>query len=150
MSSSSSLTKTAHGLISICLITLLAFLAVDGRCLELAHLNGTEHQSVVDHFHGVVANVTVGGFNFQLNLSNPKLVEELNIKRSDFPSDFLFGAGTATGQTEGSAKEGGRGPSGWDHRMETLPEKLRNSTKFLMAVDGYKRYKVSSKRSKHP
>ncbi|KAM1035510.1 hypothetical protein ACFX13_039461 [Malus domestica] len=110
MSSSSSLTKTAHGLISICLITLLAFLAVDGRCLELAHLNGTEHQSVVDHFHGVVANVTVGGFNFQLNLSNPKLVEELNIKRSDFPSDFLFGAGTATGQTEGSAK-GGRGPS---------------------------------------
>ncbi|CAN6713647.1 unnamed protein product [Malus baccata var. baccata] len=112
--------RTAHGLISICLITLLAFLAVDGRCLELAHLNGTEHQSVVDHFHGVVANVTVGGFNFQLNLSNPKLVEELNIKRSDFPSDFLFGAGTAAGQTEGPAK-GGRGPSGWDHRMETLP-----------------------------
>ena len=42
--------------------------------------------------------MTVGGFNFQLNLSNPKLVEELNIKRSDFPSDFLFGAGTAAGQ----------------------------------------------------
>ncbi|CAN6713650.1 unnamed protein product [Malus baccata var. baccata] len=135
----------ARGLIAICLITLLACSSVEGRGLELAHLKGAENQSVGDHVHGVVANVTVGGFNFQLNLSNPKLVKELKIKRSDFPSDFMFGAATSAAQTEGSAKEGGRGPSGWDHRMETLPEKLRNSTKFPMAVDGYKRYKEDIK-----
>ncbi|KAM1035511.1 hypothetical protein ACFX13_039462 [Malus domestica] len=110
----------ARGLIAICLITLLACSSVEGRGLELAHLNGAEHQSVGDHVHGVVENVTVGGFNLQLNLSNPKLVEEMKIKRSDFPSDFMFGAATSAAQSEGSAKEGGRGPSGWDHRMETL------------------------------
>ncbi|RXH96042.1 hypothetical protein DVH24_008542 [Malus domestica] len=112
----------ARGLIAICLITLLACSSVEGRGLELAHLNGAEHQSVGDHVHGVVENVTVGGFNLQLNLSNPKLVEELKIKRSDFPSDFMFGAATSAAQSEGSAKEGGRGPSGWDHRMETLQD----------------------------
>ncbi|KAB2633191.1 beta-glucosidase 13-like [Pyrus ussuriensis x Pyrus communis] len=69
----------ARGLIAICLITLLACSSVEGR---------------------VVANVTVGGFNFQLNLSNPKLVEELKIKRSDFPSDFLFGAATSAAQED--------------------------------------------------
>ncbi|TQD86468.1 hypothetical protein C1H46_027957 [Malus baccata] len=96
----------ARGLIAICLITLLACSSVEGRGLELAHLNGAEHQSVGDHVHGVVENVTVGGFNLQLNLSNPKLVEELKIKRSDFPSDFMFGAATSAAQEQQKGEVG--------------------------------------------
>ncbi|KAF7833963.1 beta-glucosidase 24-like [Senna tora] len=47
--------------------------------------------------------------------------EELNIKRSDFPSDFAFGVATAAGQIEGAANEGGRGPSIWDNFTQEYP-----------------------------
>ncbi|XP_022716053.1 beta-glucosidase 24-like [Durio zibethinus] len=40
--------------------------------------------------------------------------EYLNVKRSNFPSDFVFGASTAAAQIEGSTKSGGKGPSVWD------------------------------------
>ncbi|CAO2841097.1 unnamed protein product [Amaranthus hypochondriacus] len=43
-----------------------------------------------------------------------------HVKRSDFPSDFIFGASSSALQTEGNGKEGGRAPSTWDSKL-TLP-----------------------------
>ncbi|OVA17552.1 Glycoside hydrolase [Macleaya cordata] len=40
------------------------------------------------------------------------------VKRSDFPTDFKFGASTSALQTEGSGSEGGRGPSTWDSFLQ--------------------------------
>lgn len=46
----------------------------------------------------VLANVTAGAFTLQVNLSSSTFLEELNISKSDFPSDFIFGVGTAAAQ----------------------------------------------------
>ncbi|KAK9926682.1 hypothetical protein M0R45_023897 [Rubus argutus] len=76
-------------------------------------------------------------------------VEELDVTRSDFPSDFTFGVATSAAQTEGSAREGGRGPSTWDHRVDILPDRVINSDKFSTAIDSYTRYKEDINIIKH-
>ncbi|KAM2438153.1 hypothetical protein ACFX1W_015177 [Malus domestica] len=76
------------------------------------------------------------------NASNPK---ELKVKRSDFPSDFVFGVTTAAAQMEGSAKEAGRGPSVWDYYVEKFPERIADHTNMFTAIDSYKRYKEEVK-----
>ncbi|KAL5543971.1 hypothetical protein UlMin_007755 [Ulmus minor] len=48
----------------------------------------------------VAVNVTSGGLSFELTLQNPAIYEELKIKRSDFPSDFVFGVGTSAVQED--------------------------------------------------
>ncbi|KAH6795714.1 hypothetical protein C2S51_036700, partial [Perilla frutescens var. frutescens] len=40
--------------------------------------------------------------------------ERINIKRSDFPKEFLFGAATSAYQVEGAVHEDGRSLSNWD------------------------------------
>lgn len=55
-----------------------------------------------------------------------------HIKRSDFPSDFIFGASTSALQTEGNGKEGGRAPSTWDSMI--------SSGGNQMAIDSYSLY----------
>ncbi|PQM37278.1 beta-glucosidase 24-like [Prunus yedoensis var. nudiflora] len=119
-SSRSSSPKMFHVLIAICVMAALACRSVDAQ---------------------VLANVTAGAFTLQVNLSSSTFLEELNISKSDFPSDFIFGVGTAAAQTEGSPNEGGRGQSVWDYRAKILPDTIMNSDKFFSAVDGYKRYK---------
>ncbi|BFG32361.1 hypothetical protein CerSpe_186350 [Prunus speciosa] len=119
-SSRSSSRKMFHVLIAICVMAALASWSVDAQ---------------------VLANVTAGAFTLQVNLSSSTFLEELNISKSDFPSDFIFGVGTAAAQTEGSPNEGGRGQSVWDYRAKILPDTIMNSDKFFSAVDGYKRYK---------
>ncbi|KAK8676293.1 hypothetical protein V6N13_034346 [Hibiscus sabdariffa] len=49
------------------------------------------------------------------------LNEYLNVRRSDFPDDFLFGASTSAAQIEGSTKSGGKGPSAWDQFIREFP-----------------------------
>ncbi|KAH0975367.1 hypothetical protein GBA52_017266 [Prunus armeniaca] len=119
-SSRSSSPKMFNVLIAICVVAALACRSVDAQ---------------------VLANVTAGAFTLQVNLSSSTFLEELNISKSDFPSDFFFGVGTAAAQTEGSPNEGGRGQSVWDYRAKILPDTIMNSDKFFSAVDGYKRYK---------
>ncbi|XP_021808445.1 beta-glucosidase 13-like [Prunus avium] len=114
-SSRSSSPKMFHVLIAICVMAALACRSVDAQ---------------------VLANVTAGAFTLQVNLSSSTFLEELNISKSDFPSDFIFGVGTAAAQTEGSPNEGGRGQSVWDYRAKILP-----GSHIVSAVDGYKRYK---------
>ncbi|CAB4310939.1 unnamed protein product [Prunus armeniaca] len=73
-----------------------------------------------------------------VNASNPP---ELEVKWSDFPSDFVFGVSTAATQIEGSAKEAGRGPSVWDYYVEKFPERIADHSNMFTALDSYKRYK---------
>ncbi|XP_050257713.1 beta-glucosidase 24-like [Quercus robur] len=70
---------------------------------------------------------------------------ELFIKKADFPNDFVFGVATAAAQIEGSAKEGGRGPSIWDEFAKDFPGKIDGGGNLDTAIDSYKRYKEDVK-----
>ncbi|XVF49662.1 hypothetical protein PTKIN_Ptkin04bG0030900 [Pterospermum kingtungense] len=67
--------------------------------------------------------------------------EYLSVKRSDFPSDFVFGASTAAAEIEGSTKSGGKGPSVWDQYIRKFPDKIMDKSNMEIAIDSYKRYK---------
>jgi beta-glucosidase len=56
-----------------------------------------------------------------------------------FPSDFVWGAATASYQIEGAANEDGRGESVWD-RFCATPGKVRNGDNGAIACDFYHRY----------
>ncbi|KAI6682739.1 hypothetical protein NL676_028652 [Syzygium grande] len=70
---------------------------------------------------------------------------ELNVKRSDFPADFLFGAATSAVQVEGSARKYGKGLSAWDTYAERFPGKIVDKSTPETAVDSYRRYKEDVK-----
>ncbi|KAJ4968503.1 hypothetical protein NE237_015204 [Protea cynaroides] len=63
--------------------------------------------------------------------------------RDDFPSDFVFGAGTSAYQVEGATAEDGRSPSSWDtfcHQGQ-MPDKSTGD----LAADQYHKYKEDVK-----
>jgi beta-glucosidase len=64
----------------------------------------------------------------------------VKLSKSDFPTDFLWGAATASYQIEGGATEGGRGPSIWDTFSHT-PGKTKNGDTGDIAVDHYHRFR---------
>ncbi|KAL0793722.1 hypothetical protein Bca101_065099 [Brassica carinata] len=64
-----------------------------------------------------------------------------NLKRSDFPKDFIFGSATSAYQVEGAAHEDGRGPSIWDTFSEKYPEKIKDGSNGSVADDSYHLYK---------
>jgi beta-glucosidase len=64
----------------------------------------------------------------------------MTIDSSSFPSDFVWGAATASYQIEGAAHEDGRGESVWD-RFCATPGKVRNSDTGDVACDFYHRYR---------
>ncbi|XP_044477546.1 beta-glucosidase 24-like [Mangifera indica] len=68
----------------------------------------------------------------------------LNLKRSEFASDFAFGVATSAPQIEGSTKSGGKGQSVWDYFVEKNPEKI-DDRGTLDAIDSYRRYKEDVK-----
>jgi beta-glucosidase len=57
-----------------------------------------------------------------------------------FPSDFVWGAATASYQIEGAANEDGRSESVWD-RFCATPGKVRNGDNGAVACDFYHRYR---------
>ncbi|KAF9604916.1 hypothetical protein IFM89_011283 [Coptis chinensis] len=63
-----------------------------------------------------------------------------NFSRDEFPSNFVFGAGTAAYQVEGAVAEDGRTPSIWDiyTHKGLMPDKSTGD----IASDGYHKYKV--------
>ncbi|XVF54652.1 hypothetical protein PTKIN_Ptkin05aG0198500 [Pterospermum kingtungense] len=67
--------------------------------------------------------------------------EFLDVKRSDFPCDFVLGTSTAAAQIEGSTKSGGRGSSIWDQYVRKFPERIVDKSYQSIAIDSYKRYK---------
>jgi beta-glucosidase len=64
----------------------------------------------------------------------------MTIDPSSFPSDFVWGAATASYQIEGAAHEEGRGESVWD-RFCATPGKVRAGDSGDVACDFYHRYR---------
>ena len=64
----------------------------------------------------------------------------MTIDTSSFPSDFIWGAATASYQIEGAAHEDGRGESVWD-RFCATPGKVRAGDTGEVACDFYHRYR---------
>jgi beta-glucosidase len=64
----------------------------------------------------------------------------MTIDPSSFPSDFIWGAATASYQIEGAAHEDGRGESVWD-RFCATPGKVRAGDRGDVACDFYHRYR---------
>ncbi|XBI29705.1 hypothetical protein VPH35_053629 [Triticum aestivum] len=63
---------------------------------------------------------------------------DLGFTRSDFPREFVFGAGTSAYQYEGAVAEDGRSPSGWD--TFTHAGKMPDKSTADVAADGYHKY----------
>ncbi|XP_042517818.1 cyanidin 3-O-glucoside 7-O-glucosyltransferase (acyl-glucose)-like [Macadamia integrifolia] len=63
--------------------------------------------------------------------------------RHDFPSDFVFGAGTSAYQVEGAAGEDGRSPSSWENY--THQGKMPDKSTGDVSVDQYHKYKEDVK-----
>uniref|UniRef100_A0A7N0SX14 Beta-glucosidase n=1 Tax=Kalanchoe fedtschenkoi TaxID=63787 RepID=A0A7N0SX14_KALFE len=61
--------------------------------------------------------------------------------RTVFPSDFLFGAGSAAYQSEGAARAYGKGLSIWDTYTKNHPGKIADASTGDVADDFYHRYK---------
>ncbi|KAF9606161.1 hypothetical protein IFM89_023254 [Coptis chinensis] len=59
--------------------------------------------------------------------------------RDDFPSNFVFGAGTSAYQIEGAVAEDGRTPSIWD--VYTHKGYMPDKSNADIACDGYHKYK---------
>jgi beta-glucosidase len=62
------------------------------------------------------------------------------IRRSDFPTDFVWGASTASYQIEGAHDADGRAPSIWD-AFSAEPGRVKNGDTGNVACDHYHRYK---------
>src|ERR1700749_604457 len=62
-----------------------------------------------------------------------------NLPLSAFPPAFVWGAATASYQSEAAANEDGRGESVWD-RFCATPGKVRNGDSGAIACDFYHRY----------
>ena len=68
------------------------------------------------------------------------LEQEVTISRTQFPSDFVWGAATAAYQIEGAVDQDGRKPSIWDTFSRT-PGKTYNGETGDLACDHYNRYR---------
>ncbi|KAJ7982161.1 Beta-glucosidase [Quillaja saponaria] len=66
-------------------------------------------------------------------------VSSLNL--TNFPGGFIFGTASSAYQYEGAANEGGRGPSTWDTFTLMDPDKIKDQSSGVPAIDSYHRYK---------
>ncbi|XP_052880602.1 beta-glucosidase 12-like [Gossypium arboreum] len=66
----------------------------------------------------------------------------VNVKRSDFRADFVFGASTAAAQIEGSEKSKGKRPTVWDQFIRKLQDKIVDNSSLEVAIDLHNCYKV--------
>ncbi|XP_065872948.1 vicianin hydrolase-like isoform X1 [Euphorbia lathyris] len=64
-----------------------------------------------------------------------------SFNRTAYPSDFIFGAGTAAYQSEGGAYIDGKGSSIWDVYTKDHPEKIWDRSTGEVADDFYHKYK---------
>ncbi|KAL5701270.1 hypothetical protein ACHQM5_026624 [Ranunculus cassubicifolius] len=70
-------------------------------------------------------------------------LNEPKFSRDDFPSNFVFGAGTSAYQVEGAVAEDGRSPCLWD--IHTHAGKMADKSTGDVAADGYHKYKEDVK-----
>ncbi|XP_027341440.1 beta-glucosidase 12-like [Abrus precatorius] len=77
------------------------------------------------------------------------ILDVASLNRTTFPPGFIFGAGSASYQYEGAAKEGGKGASIWDTFTHTYPDKILDRSNGDVAVDQYHHYKEDVEIMKH-
>ncbi|CAI9783413.1 unnamed protein product [Fraxinus pennsylvanica] len=63
------------------------------------------------------------------------------MKRSDFPDDFTFGAGTSAYQIEGAWNVGGKTKSNWDIFTMTKPGNIADGSNGCVAADQYNQFR---------
>jgi beta-glucosidase len=68
------------------------------------------------------------------------MINDDELKRSDFGRDFIWGTATAAYQIEGAWNEDGKGESIWDHFVHHHPKKIKNRETGDVADDFYHRY----------
>uniref|UniRef100_A0ACD5W432 Uncharacterized protein n=1 Tax=Avena sativa TaxID=4498 RepID=A0ACD5W432_AVESA len=73
-----------------------------------------------------------------LSLWVQDVTAKVGFTRSDFPQDFVFGAGTSAYQYEGAVAEDGKSPSSWDNF--THAGKMEDKSTGDVAADGYHKY----------
>ncbi|XP_022893296.1 beta-glucosidase 24-like isoform X2 [Olea europaea var. sylvestris] len=66
---------------------------------------------------------------------------QTEIKRSDFPKDFIFGGATSAYQVEGAWNVDGKGPSNWDDMTEKHPDSIADRSSGQVAIDHYNKFK---------
>ncbi|XP_015879544.3 beta-glucosidase 13 [Ziziphus jujuba] len=93
------------------------------------------------HAAPLVVKVPAGGSTYELQVPDAATAEELKVKSTDFPSDFVFGVATSAAQVEGSPNVEGKGQSVWEYFAEKFPGTVMNNTLFPKGVDSYRRYK---------
>ncbi|KAI9169439.1 hypothetical protein LWI28_012343 [Acer negundo] len=64
-----------------------------------------------------------------------------SLNRSSFPAGFVFGTASSAYQYEGAANDDGRGPSIWDTFTQKYPDKIKDGSSGVVAIDSYHRYK---------
>ncbi|CAN1263492.1 Vicianin hydrolase (Fragment) [Linum perenne] len=64
----------------------------------------------------------------------------MSFNRSSFPKDFVFGAGTASYQSEGAAHMDGKGQNVWDNFTREHKDKIWDHSNGDVADDFYHRY----------
>ncbi|KAJ0094905.1 hypothetical protein Patl1_17280 [Pistacia atlantica] len=67
--------------------------------------------------------------------------DSTSLNRKSFPDGFVFGTSSSAYQYEGAANKGGRGPSIWDTFVQNYPDKIKDHSSGVVAVDFYNRYK---------
>ena len=73
----------------------------------------------------------------------------MDLSRSDFPEEFMWGVATSSYQIEGATAEGGRGPSIWD-TFRTTPGAVLGGDTGDVAVDHYHRYAAGRRPDRRP
>lgn len=74
-------------------------------------------------------------------MANEKSFWVPELKRGDFPPEFMFGVGTSAFQVEGAWNADGKGISIWDSFTLRHPEKIVGGANACVAVDNYSRMK---------
>ncbi|KAJ9556445.1 hypothetical protein OSB04_011059 [Centaurea solstitialis] len=64
-----------------------------------------------------------------------------DVKRQNFPNNFLFGVGTSAHQVEGAWNVDGKGLSIWDCFTLRNPDKIKGGANACVTVDSYSRMK---------
>ncbi|TQD71476.1 hypothetical protein C1H46_042988 [Malus baccata] len=73
----------------------------------------------------------------------------VDVTRSDFPADFVFGVTTDAPQYEGATDVARKGPSVWDNYIEKFPERIQDHSNLSIATDSYRRYNKVSEDINH-
>ncbi|KAI4333704.1 hypothetical protein L6164_018477 [Bauhinia variegata] len=92
----------------------------------------------VIHFQREICLVLLLFCSAHVLTSSANEVED-ELRRSQFPDEFLFGASTSSYQIEGAYLEAGKGLSNWD-TFSYLPGTIRNNENGDIADDHYHLY----------